>query len=83
MKFPVKSPLAGNFPHLLREGDELVAGLQDLWDQLIRYRFWLQPPHRPDGPDDLEQVGSVRGRASRSVLGHALSRLNSRHGDRL
>src|ERR1700719_2113249 len=35
------------------------TSLQDLSDQLVRHRVWFQPPHRPSGSDDLEQVGGV------------------------
>jgi hypothetical protein len=40
-------------------------------------RVGLQPPHRPGGLDDLEQVG-VRGCIRHSVLGHASSPLEIR-----
>jgi hypothetical protein len=33
--------------------------LQDLADEFIRYRVWFQPPHRPGGQNDLEQVRAV------------------------
>src|SRR5580700_12308196 len=36
------------------------TSLQDLSDQLVRHRVWFQPPHRPSGSDDLEQVASLR-----------------------
>jgi len=35
--------------------------LQDLSDQIIRHRVWLQPPHRACGADNLEQVAGSGG----------------------
>src|SRR5689334_23043498 len=29
---------------------------QNLTDEFVRHRVWLQPPHRPGGPDDLEEI---------------------------
>jgi hypothetical protein len=37
------------------------ARLQDLADQFVRHRIRLQPPHRPGGSDNFEQVDGVRG----------------------
>jgi hypothetical protein len=50
------------------------TGLQNLSDQFGRHQVWLQRPHRPGGPNDLEQVGSVRKCVRHSLLGHASSR---------
>jgi hypothetical protein len=30
------------------------SGLKDLVDQRVWHRIWLQSPHRPGGPHDLE-----------------------------
>src|SRR6516162_5402152 len=35
------------------------ACLQDLADQFARHRVRFQPPHRPGGPDDLEQISAA------------------------
>src|SRR6202035_1635191 len=51
------------------------TSLQDLSDQLVRHRVWFQPPHRPSGSDDLEQVGGVRGCVRRGTVGHVCSPL--------
>jgi hypothetical protein len=56
------------------------TALQDLADQFVWHRVWLQPPHRPGGPHDLEQIGGVRGCVRRSLLGHASSRVADRNG---
>src|ERR1700738_2485330 len=51
------------------------TSLQDLSDQLVRHRVWFQPPHRPSGSNDLEQVGGVRGCVRRGTVGHVSSPL--------
>ena len=44
------------------------TGLQNLADQPIWHRVWLQSPHRPGGPHDLEQIDCVWNFLWHSVL---------------